>query len=486
MNLNDTQEIAISDDILALEPIEKFPGEYRNTLESPQNQAYLLRQSESESNARSYPRKLPFALKKAKGIYLQDVDGNVYYDCLSGAGAIALGHNHEVVQNAIRSELDNNLPMLTLDITTPVKEQYVKDILSCFPEEFAKNAKVQFCGPSGADAVEAAIKLVKIATGRRSMMAFHGGYHGMTNGALSMMGNLGSKSQIPGLMPEVHFLPYPYSYRCPMGDCGNSCNQTCSNYIETVLNDDESGITKPAGIIVEAVQGEGGKIPVPDAWLVNLRKLTQEQGIPLIIDEVQTGLGRTGKMFAFEHSGIIPDVVILSKAIGGSLPMAVVVYHKDLDKWGPGAHAGTFRGNQLGMAAGSATIQFIKKNKLAKNAENMGALFVKNLEQIQSQTTCLGDIRGKGLMLGVEIVNTKSGKLQSGQPERFEILSRKIQAECFNRGLIIEIGGRQSSVLRFLPPLTITTEQVNHICQIFKDAVLAAEKVVFINQVSIN
>lgn len=486
MNLNDEREIVVNDDILALEPIEKFPGEYRHSSENSENQAYLSRQSESESNARSYPRKLPFALSKAKGIYLKDVDGNVYYDCLSGAGAIALGHNHEVVQNAIRRELENNLPMLTLDITTPVKEEYVRDILSCFPEEFAKHAKVQFCGPSGADAVEAAIKLVKIATGRRSMMAFHGGYHGMTNGALSMMGNLGSKSQIPGLMPEVHFLPYPYSYRCPMGNCGNSCNQTCSNYIETILNDDESGITKPAGIIVEAVQGEGGKIPVPDAWLINLRRLTKEHGIPLIIDEVQTGLGRTGKMFAFEHSGIIPDVVVLSKAIGGSLPMAVVVYHKDLDQWGPGAHAGTFRGNQLGMAAGSATIKYIKENRLVEHANRMGELFKKNLAAIQTQTTCLGDIRGKGLMLGVEIVNTASGKLQAGQPERFEKLSRKIQAECFSRGLIIEIGGRQSCVLRFLPPLTINSEQVNHICQIFKDAVIAAENALLQTNISLN
>ena len=298
---------------------------------------------------------MPFALEQAKGIYLKDVDGNVYFDCLSAAGALALGHNHDVVHEAIREQLDNNLPMLTLDITTPVKEEYVKDILSCLPKEFADNAKVQFCSPSGSDAVEAAIKLVKVATGRRTMVAFHGGYHGMTHGSLSMMGNLGSKSQIPGLMPDVHFLPYPYSYRCSMSNCLSKCQQTCSNYIETVLSDDESGIAKPAGIIVEAIQGEGGKIPAPDAWLIQLRKITKEQGIPLIIDEVQTGLGRTGKMFAFEHAGIIPDVVVLSKAIGGSLPMAVIVYHKDLDKWGPGTHAGTFRGNQLGMATGSAS-----------------------------------------------------------------------------------------------------------------------------------
>lgn len=481
-----SQELVVSDDINALKEIKCMPGEYRNPAENKNSQAFLARQAETESNARSYPRKLPFALAKAKGIYVKDVDDNVYYDCLSGAGAIALGHNHPVVHEAIIEQMEENLPMLTLDITTPVKERYVQEILSCFPEEFAKNAKVQFCGPSGADAVEAAIKLVKIATGRRSMLAFHGGYHGMTHGALSMMGNLGSKTLITGLMSDVHFLPYPYTYRSPMGVANDNNGVLCSNYIETILTDDESGITKPAGIIVEAVQGEGGKIAAPEAWLQELRRITREQNIPLIIDEIQTGLGRTGKMFAFEHAGIIPDVVVLSKAIGGSLPMAVVVYNKELDKWGPGAHAGTFRGNQLGMAAGTATIKYIKENNLVENAARMGELFFRRLREIQAETTCIGEVRGRGLMIGVEIVNTKSGKMQSGQPERYEKLSRRIQYECFCRGLIIEIGGRQSSVLRFLPALIITEEQVNHICDIFKEAIVAAEKALLLEEVSKN
>lgn len=479
---SDVQALTLDADLLALTNVRVLPGEKRSLSANTLSFGYLERQAETESNARSYPRKLPFALEQAKGIYLKDVDGNVYFDCLSGAGAIALGHNHEVVQEAIREQLNNNLPLLTLDITTPVKEQYVQDILSCFPKEFADNAKVQFCSPSGSDAVEAAIKLVKVATGRRSMVAFHGGYHGMTSGALSLMGNLGSKSQVPGLMPDVHFLPYPYAYRCSMDNCQSTCQQTCSNYIDAVLGDDESGIPKPAGIIVEAIQGEGGKIPAPAAWLQRLRRITREQGIPLIIDEVQTGLGRSGKMFAFEHAGIIPDVVVLSKAIGGSLPLAVVVYHKDLDKWKPGTHAGTFRGNQLAMATGSATIQFIREHNLVENAARMGDLFIENLQAIQAQTNCLGDIRGKGLMLGVEIVNPLSGVLQAGQPERFEKLSRRIQLECFLRGLVIEIGGRQSSVLRFLPPLTITADQVNQICAIFQEAVVAAEAALLIPQ----
>ena len=217
-----------------------------------------------------------------------------------------------------------------------------------------------------------------------------------------------------------------------------------------------------------------------------MNRVCKEQNIPLILDEVQTGLGRTGKMFAFEHAGIIPDVVILSKAIGGSQPLAVVVYHKDLDKWTPGSHAGTFRGNQLAMATGSATIGFIKENNLLDHVTEMGELFKKNLRAIQAETKCIGDVRGTGLMLGVEIINPFSGVLQNGQPERFEKLSRLIQAECFSRGLIIEIGGRQSSVLRFLAPLIVTAEQVNDICSIFKNAVLEAESVLLYNQQSLN
>ncbi len=480
--LSQTNEVLDETNLTELGTIKSYPGEVRQPATDPNNKAYLERQSETESNARSYPRKLTFAIQRAKGIYIKDVDDNVYYDCLAGAGALALGHNHPVVQNAIREQLDNDLPMLTLDITTPVKEAFVEEILDSLPAEFAKNAKIQFCSPAGTDAVEAAIKLVKIATGRKIMMAFHGGYHGMSNGALSMMGNLGSKSKINGLMPDVHFLPYPYTYRSPMGDNGDQCSELCSNYIETILTDDESGITKPAGIILEAVQGEGGKIPAPAEFLQRLRKITEEQDIPLIIDEVQTGLGRTGKMFAFEHAGIIPDVVVLSKALGGSLPMAVIVYNKKLDVWTPGSHAGTFRGNQLAMATGTATIKYIKENKLTDNAAKMGDLFKQLLGEIQKEKPCLGDIRGKGLMLGVEIVNPLGTNLQAGKPPRYEQLSRRIQAECFSRGLILEIGGRQSSVLRFMPPLIITDKQVRHICAIFKEAVTAAENELLPNQ----
>lgn len=451
---------------LFLKGAETVPGEKR---EVNSENKYIIRQSERESNARSYPRRLPIAIKEAKGIYIKDTDNNVYIDCLAGAGSIALGHNHPVIQEAIIRTVNSDLPLLTLDITTPIKEEFVDELFSCLPTDFAKDAKIQFCSPSGSDAIEAAIKLVKTATGRRGMMAFHGGYHGMTNGALSMMGNLGPKNNITGLMSDVNFLPYSYAYRCPMKACESKCNLTCGNYVENVLTDPESGIVKPAGMLMEVVQGEGGVIPADEEWVRQIRRITQEQDIPLIIDEVQSGMARTGKIFAFEHSGIIPDVLVLSKAIGGTLPMAVVIYNKKLDKWGPGSHAGTFRGNQLGMAAGLATIKYIKENNLTEHVTKVGNRLRKHLENVMTSSNFIGDVRGKGLMLGVEIINKQDNNKPYGE------LARMIQRECFLRGLIIEVGGRYSGVVRFLPPLIITEEQIDQVAQIFSEAVKAAE-----------
>ncbi|PTM58274.1 2,4-diaminobutyrate 4-transaminase [Desmospora activa DSM 45169] len=307
-----------------------------------ENEHYLAQQERWESNARSYPRRIPLAIREASGIHVTDVEGNLYFDCLAGAGTLALGHNHPLVIEAIQQVLADNGPLHTLDLTTPTKNAFIEELLSCLPQAFARRAKIQFCGPAGTDAVEAALKLVKTATGRRSIFAFHGAYHGMTHGSLALMGNTAPKEHVGGLMPDVHFLPYPYSYRCPFGQGGDKGAETGSRFIQRLLDDPESGITVPAGMIMETVQGEGGAIPAPDHWVQNIRLLTQERNIPLIIDEVQTGFGRTGKWFAFEHADITPDVLVLSKAIGGSLPLAVVVYDESLDAWSPGAHSGTF------------------------------------------------------------------------------------------------------------------------------------------------
>ncbi len=435
----------------------------------------LERQNRQESNARSYPRRLPLALKRAQGIYVEDVEGRTFIDCLAGAGTLALGHNHPVVIAAIRKVLDDGLPLHTLDLTTPVKDQFVQDLFALLPAEFARDAKIQFCGPTGTDAVEAALKLARTATGRSTVISFQGGYHGMSMGALSLMGSLGPKQPLAALLSSgVQFMPFPYDYRCPFGLGGAQGVEVNLRYLENLLGDPEAGVQLPAAVIVEVVQGEGGVIPADLHWLRGLRRITERAGVALIVDEIQSGFARTGKMFAFEHAGIVPDVVVLSKAIGGSLPLAVVVYRDWLDKWLPGAHAGTFRGNQMAMAAGSAVMNYLVQHDVAAHAVAMGARLGEHLRVLQREFPQLGDIRGRGLMLGVELVDPAGAVDGLGHPPAFGQLAPLVQNECLKRGLILELGGRHGSVVRFLPPLIISAEQIDEVARRFARAMAAA------------
>jgi diaminobutyrate-2-oxoglutarate transaminase len=449
-----------------------FPS---RSLPGPSSSYYLEHQAQRESHARSYPRRIPLAIREAQGIYVKDADGNFYIDCLAGAGTLTLGHNHPVVIEAMQTALKQNCPLQTLDLTTPTKNEFVEELFASLPPEFAQKARIQFCGSSGADAVEAAVKLVKTATGRRSMLSFSGGYHGMTHGALGLTGNLAPKTAVAGLMSEVQFLPYPSSYRCPFGLGGEAGERASSHYIEHLLDDPESGVVPPAGMIAEIVQGEGGVNPAPDEWVREVRRITRDRHIPLILDEIQTGLGRTGKLYAFEHTGITPDVVVLSKAIGGSLPLSVVLYDEALDLWEPGTHSGTFRGNQLAMAAGTAAIRYTQQQGLAEHAQAVGDRFMRHLQQIQSNSHSMGNVRGRGLMIGVEIVNPDAPADSLGCYPPDPTTAQRIQTECLRRGLILELGGRYGSVVRFLSPLIITVEEIDSVSEIFQAAVKAAE-----------
>ncbi|MBN8233782.1 aspartate aminotransferase family protein [Halobacillus kuroshimensis] len=440
------------------------------------NHQLLEQQEKRESNARSYPRRIPLAIKEAEGIHITDVEGRRYIDCLAGAGTLALGHNHPVVTAAMEKVLHDRLPLHTLDITTEVKESFVDELFMSLPESFRERAKVQFCGPTGGDAVEAALKLAKTATGRQSILTFQGGYHGSTHGTMSISGNLAPKQRVQGLVPDTHFLPYPYDYRCPFGRGGEEGAELSAAYIEQLLDDPESGILPPAAMIFETVQGEGGSIPAPVEWIQEMRRITKERGIPLIIDEVQTGIGRTGKLFSFEHAGIVPDAFVLSKAIGGSLPLSVLIYDRDLDAWEPGAHIGTFRGNQMAMAAGTATLKYVKDHRIPDHAEQMGRILMQALNDIQKEYPQLGDVRGRGLMIGAEIVDPAGKESKWGSFPGDGRLASRIQKECFDRGLILEVGGRHGAVVRFLPPLIITKEQVEEVTDIFRKAVEAAVK----------
>ncbi|TLS47485.1 aminotransferase class III-fold pyridoxal phosphate-dependent enzyme [Streptomyces montanus] len=459
----------------------------RATEEAPSaHEGILRRQSARESAARTYARALPIVPVRARGLTIEGADGCRYLDCLSGAGTLALGHNHPVVLEAIRKVLDSGAPLHILDLATPVKDAFTTELFRTLPPGFAEHARVQFCGPAGTDAVEAALKLVRAATGRTGMFAFAGAYHGMTAGALEASGGA----------PDVRVarLPYPQDYRCPFGIGGERGAELAARWTESLLDDTKSGVPKPAGMILEPVQGEGGVIPARDDWMRRIREITSARSIPLIADELQTGVGRTGTFWAVEHSGITPDVMVLSKAIGGSLPLAVVVYRDDLDVWEPGAHAGTFRGNQLAMAAGAATLAYVRENRLADRAALLGARMLNQLRGLAAEFPCIGDVRGRGLMIGVEFVDpeepTTPGTAGSfadpcpADPRPADPcpadprpaapdLAAAVQRECLRRGLIVELGGRHSSVVRLLPPLTITDEQVNAVLERLADAVTA-------------
>ncbi|WP_435822070.1 diaminobutyrate--2-oxoglutarate transaminase [Actinacidiphila alni] len=437
-------------------------------------EAILRRQAQRESAARTYARSLPVVPVRARGMTVEAADGRRYLDCLSGAGTLALGHNHPVVLEAIRGVLDSGAPLHVLDLATPVKDAFTTALFETLPPALAEHGRIQFCGPAGTDAVEAAIKLARTATGRGGLLAFSGAYHGMTTAALAATGDTAVRGTVGEADARVTRLPYPYDYRCPFGVGGDRGAELSARWTAHLLDDPKGGVQPPAAMLLEAVQGEGGVIPAPDGWLRGMREITAARGIPLVVDEVQTGVGRTGTFWAVERSGIVPDVMVLSKAIGGSLPLAVIVYRDELDVWRPGAHAGTFRGNQLAMAAGTATLRFVRENALHERAEAVGARMLSRLRGLAAHHPCIGDVRGRGLMIGVELVDTEADPDDYGALPAAPQLAARVQQEALRRGLIVELGGRHGAVVRLLPPLTITDEQAEAVLDRLAAAVAAA------------
>lgn len=437
-------------------------------------EAILRRQRVRESSARTYARSFPIVPVRAEGMTVVGADGRRYLDCLSGAGALALGHNHPVVVESLRRVLDRGAPLQVLDVATPEKDEFVEALYASLPEPLASTGRIHFCGPAGTDAVEAALKLVQHATGRHGVLAFTGAYHGMTAGALALSGGVAVKERVAGLAAEVTRLPFPHAYRCPFGVGGEDGERLAAEYVERLLDDPCGGVPKPAAMILEPVQGEGGVVPAPDGWLRRMRRLTRERDVPLIVDEVQTGLGRTGKLWGVDHSGVVPDVMVLSKAIGGGLPLAVVVYGEALDGWAAGSHTGTFRGTTLAMAAGAATLRFVLGEGLSARSAELGRRLREGLAEIARERACVADVRGRGLMLGVELVEPED-EPAAGSGAALGIAFRA-RAECLRRGLIVELGGRRDAVLRLLPPLVMTDEEADAVLERLADSLAAAER----------
>lgn len=447
-----------------------FPEAPRILVEppGPRSTEYIRRQLEIESSAVSYPRAIPLAFEEGRGATLRDADGNVYIDFFGGAGVLNVGNCNPEVLRAVRDQVEK----LThaLDFPTAPRLELSERLLEIAPLGLRGNAKILFCAPTGSDAVEASVKLARYNTGRHPLLSFEGGYHGMTAGAVSLSSGKKFKERYVPLYPEVHFAPYAYCYRCAFGREWGACDLECATYVEHLLEDPHSGVVDPAAMVVEAVQGEGGSIPPPEAFISELRRICDDYDVPLIIDEIQAGLGRTGRMFACEHSGATPDIMTVSKGIGGGLPLSAVIYNEKLDTWERGAHIGTFRGHALAMAAGVATLNFMGKYDLPSRAARIGQRMLRRLEELKEESRYIGDVRGKGLMIGVEFVKDKGSKEPGAD------VAGEVRKQCYKRGLIVELGGHYLNVVRFLPPLVLTEELADKGLDIMVEAVEAAER----------
>ncbi len=431
----------------------------------PCSRALLAFQAEHEAAAVSYPRGLPCALARGRGATVQDVDGNVYIDFFGGAGVMAVGHGNPEVVAAAQSQIAE----LThaLDLPTPPRRDLVERLRDVLPPALTR---VFFGGPTGSDAVESAVKLARLNTGRAPLIAFEGSYHGMTSGALSLSSGRSFKNRLLPLVPEVHFVPYAYCYRCAFGKTKDSCDLQCAKHLDHVLDDPHSGIGTPAAVIIEPIQGEGGSIVPPPEFLPKVRDICDRHEVLLIADEIQAGFCRTGKMFACEHTATVPDIMTMSKALGGlGFPISAIAYKENLNTWGPGAHIGTFRGNVVAYAAGAAALRFMGAHDLAGHAARLGECVLALLREVERESPFVGEVRGKGLMLGVEFVKDRTTKEPA--PE----FASRVRSLCFKRGLLIEIGGHYSNVARFLPPLVLTEELARKGLDIFADAVRSLE-----------
>jgi len=437
----------------------------------------LIDQEQFESNNRNYPRKFPLVPKIAKGAIIEDVDGNQFMDFFSLCGVINVGHNNEEV--LIDAQEQMNEIIHTMDFPTETKIAFMKNLNSNLPQQLKDNIKINFCGPTGADAIEAAMKLARLKTKKNLIISFQGAYHGMTTGALSVTSNFKNREGLPIVNQGTHFAPFSYCYRCPFGKRPDSCKTECASHVKNLLENPNSGIDTPAAVLLEPIQGEGGVVIPKKEFHQEIQKICNDNGIPLIHDEVQAGFYRTGKLLSSEHFEVTPDIVTMSKGIGGiGMPLAILLIKKEFDVWEPGMHAGTFRGNQVSMAAGNSAMNFIKKNNIEAHVTEMGGVLMDGLLQIQKQSKFIGEVRGAGLLIGVEYVRDEESK------EPFSEFCVKMRKELFENGILIEVGGYYSNVIRILPPLTITKKMVYTFLDVFDRVNNIVEKEYVRNEVA--
>ena len=437
--------------------------EIKTPLPGPRARAIIERDARVVSP--SYTRGYPLVIERASGAVVEDVDGNVFLDCAAGIAVNATGHCHPDVVAAINAQAQRFLHMSGTDFYYDLQVRLAEEMAAIVPVEGEAKS---FFGNSGTEAIEACLKLARFATKRPAVIAFMGAFHGRTLGALALTASKTVQRRgFSPLMSGVYHAPYADCYRCPLGLKPESCEAECLQYIEDQLFVHLVSPDEVAAVFIEPIQGEGGYRIAPDQFLVRLRELTKAHGILLVADEVQSGMGRTGRMFAIEHAGVRPDMVAVAKGIASGLPLGVAVARADLMTWPPGAHASTFGGNPLSCAAALATITLLK-DRLMANAAEVGAHLLEGLRALKDKHPLIGDVRGRGLMIGVELVRDRTTK-ERAVDERNAFVNM-----AFERGLLVLGAGRNA--VRLSPPLVLTRDQAGTAVRVFDEALSEVER----------
>ena len=430
----------------------------RTKLPGPKARAILARDAEVVSP--SYPREQPLVMSHGRGVEIWDVDGNRFLDFAAGIAVCSTGHSHPQVVQAIKDAADRFLH-ISSDYWHEGQVAVAEKINALAP--MGEPVLSFFC-QSGTEAVEGALKLARYVSGRSRFIGFLGGFHGRTMGSLAFTASKYTQQKGFSAMSGVTHVPYPNPYR-PLF-AGEDQGQAVIDYIENVLFVSNVPPSEVAAILVEPIQGEGGYIVPPDGFLAGLRQLCDRHGILLIFDEVQTGIGRSGKMFACQHWNVQPDIMTLAKGLGSGMPIGLVVAKKNImQQWTPGAHANTYGGNPICCAAALATLGLVER-EYAANAAKVGAYFMERLREVQSRHEVIGEVRGKGLMIGMELISDPASR-EPCQKSCGAVITR-----AFQRGLLLLSCGQ--STVRFMPPLNVSVEQIDEAISLLEAALVDA------------
>ncbi len=425
----------------------------------------LAIQDKLETSSRSYTTFFRLAIDRGIGSTLVDVDGNVFIDWFGGVAVMNLGHGNPIVINAIKEQLDK-ITHLT-EIPTEARINYLKRLNEVLPAGMRDRSRVMFT-VTGGDACEAAVSLARHVTGKRTIIAFAGSYHGISGGIVNATSNTHYREYAGFYNSNFFHVPYPYQYRFPWPVDKEDISKSVVGYIENIMRDHYSGVPPVAGILVEPIQGEGGYVVPPDDFLPMLRETADKFSIPLIIDEVQSGIGRTGRVWASEHYNVTPDIMCISKSIGGGIPISSIAYRSDYDNIPPAFHLGTYRGNPLGLAAGASILEYLKDSNILDRVRTKGEYLKRRMIEVQEGSRIIGEVRGKGYMIGMEIV-------KRGSKEPDGKAASAIREGMLKSGVLMHTCGHYSNVMRFMAPLTIEDQLLDKGLEVLSESVKKTE-----------